>query len=57
MRILIIEDLEEKCSQIIATLKSTLAHDLLTIDRAKSFRGGVKKLEGETYDVLVLEGV
>lgn len=55
MKILVIEDLDGKADQVNDVLAQTVAANHLTCERAKSFRGGIKMLEANIYDVLVLD--
>lgn len=53
MKILLVEDSEDKAGQVSSLLESVIPG--VNIDRAKSFRGGVQKLEACAYDLLLLD--
>src|SRR5580704_12367770 len=55
MNVLIVEDLKEKAVQVDAVLRSVIASTDLSLDRAESVIGAIRKLESGTYDLLILD--
>src|SRR5689334_3626502 len=55
MNILIVEDSDTKAAEVEKTLRRTVTHDGLKIERARTFIGATRKLQAETFDLLVLD--
>lgn len=55
MKVLLVEDSEEKAGQVEVVLRNATPDRGIEIERAKSFRGAIAKLEAETYDLLLLD--
>lgn len=53
MKTLLVEDVDAKAERVISVLEETISG--IEIDRAKSFRSGVQKLETDAYDLLLLD--
>jgi len=55
MKILLVEDIDEKAAEVQRCLQSSVTRNDLEIDRANSVIAAVRKLEHATYDLLVLD--
>lgn len=55
MKILIVEDLDEKADSVQALLRGALPQSEFIVDRARSYRSGVRHMEKQAYDLLILD--
>jgi nucleoside phosphorylase len=55
MKILLVEDSDPKASSVETVLRAAIPNGAIVCHRAKSFRGAVKQLEEDTYDLLLLD--
>jgi nucleoside phosphorylase len=55
MKLLIVDDSDKKADEVVALFRSSLAG--ARVERAKSFRSALQRLESEAYDLLVLDMV
>ncbi len=55
MKVLIADDTDAKAAAVESVLRAALATRPVDIRRSKSFRGAVKQLEEEVFDLLILD--
>jgi nucleoside phosphorylase len=55
MKVLIVEDTDRKAIEVRTALDAALGEDSLLVDRARSFIAATRRLQQETYDLLILD--